>query len=152
MADPIGTMRQRMLNARCACPNGPEECLGEDELVTQFVPGPDQEFRGGPDPANQVGVSVQRGELTPEQCWRAMGYTSRPKKGSRVRHTLVGTLRDNGFGLIHTSRRIVNGLHVSVLWPAEAPITGSETPWPPEVTTTFNECFYENESLGGDPI
>ncbi|NRQ51566.1 hypothetical protein [Aeromicrobium stalagmiti] len=138
-------LRNSMLAMTCQCDDGPIDCLKSDQPVTQFVPGDDQ-FRCQPRSDREVGLSLQKGTLSTTGARDAMlgkARSSKPKTGSRVRYSTVGTLRDNGFEVIHTPRKIANGTHVSVVWPNTNSVYDAFVPWPEDVTQTFNECFDE---------
>ncbi|MFS0883864.1 hypothetical protein [Aeromicrobium sp. 179-A 4D2 NHS] len=143
--------RRRALAKRvCTCSDGPEDCLKNEETVTQWAPSPEK-FRREPDVDKEIDFSVQRGQLTPEECWALMTSTGRVRpmlETAVVRYATVGDLRNAGIAVMHTPGRVADGLHVSLVWPAEAPLDHGTAPWPPDVTDDVNACFNEANPKG----
>jgi hypothetical protein len=92
-------------------------------------------------------VSLLRGKLTVEEATRyrfRRGGTAAIQAAaerSDVRHTTGGQLRRAGFALVHTPGRMIDGAHVSVVWPADDPLERQDIPWPDTVAARFASCF-----------
>jgi hypothetical protein len=118
----------------------------DDSVVTQQAWKVGQ-FRNAPRIEREVGVSVLLGEWSVEDATRyvLMGKPPRRQQLSRAvaRLTTVGRLRKAGFAVVHTPGHIKNGLHATVVWPADDPLLRPEAAWPSEVSELFDSCFNE---------
>jgi len=128
---------------RCRCGPLPEECVHDDEYVTQLTER-DGTFRRAPRVAREVDFSVTRGTVGVAAALAAVVKDREPLpeeiQKNRVRHARVGDLRDAGFEVIHTPGRVRNGPHVSIVWMGD---DGSEAtaPWTNEVSASLEACF-----------
>ncbi len=133
----------------CACGTPPQECVRDEEWVTQ-VTDPHGNFYNEPrDYRSEVEVSALRGKL---QVAEALRYVMKmpPNEAdiarNGVRHAQAGTLREAGFAVVHTpGRRIRQSPHVSIVWPDDDPLARQDTPWPADVSLEFNRCLNEDE-------
>ncbi|MCD0450585.1 hypothetical protein LO762_15500 [Actinocorallia sp. API 0066] len=90
---------------------------------------------------------------TPETASRYVlrGESPTPKKLASValRVTTAGRLREAGFAVVHTTGKIKDSPHVSVVFPAVRPFDEFEVPWPPAVSERFGACFTGDGERGG---
>lgn len=136
------TFRSRL----CDCPAGAVDCIEDAETLTQFALRAG-DFRTAPRDDREVDLSLLRGK---QSTLEAARYVLRdddpdPKRVARagVRYSTAGALRKAGFAVVHTPGRIVEGTHVSVIWPAEDPLEVQTVPWPPDMGRLLDACFNE---------
>jgi hypothetical protein len=132
--------------AACRCGPPSDVCVVDDEVLTHHakIAG---EFLNAPRLETEREVSLLRGKLTVEEATRyryrrgsaAAMQAAVDKAG--VRYTTAGQLRHAGFAVVHTPGRMINGPHVSVVWPADDPLERQDIPWPDHVTARFADCF-----------
>jgi hypothetical protein len=147
MAEPSTT---RVKERSCTCGGPPEFCVADEEELTQHgkIANGMEVYRDEPRVATERDLSLIRGHLSPEEAtrYRLPRATRRDFRRARVRYTTAGVLRKAGFAVVHTpSGRINDDPHVSVVWPAEAPLERQDIPWPEEVKARFAQCFEGND-------
>lgn len=135
-------------NRACRCGPPPEECVGDDELLTQHT-WVDGEFIDEPR-ESEKDLSMLRGDVSVEECctFRSPIYGAAPAKvaASGRRVAAAGKIRAAGLAVVHTpGPKTPKGLHVSIVWPQGNPIQAQKAPWPTRVSEAFKACFNEEE-------
>lgn len=132
----------------CRCGVSPEQCLSDDELLTQHT-WKAGSFNDEPREGEQD-LSMLRGDVSVAECCDYRSSASRvtlakvAKAGRRL--TTAGKIRAAGLAVVHTpGRRVKDGLHVSIVWPPDDPVHIQQTPWPSDVSKNFAACFNDSE-------
>lgn len=130
----------------CGCGAPADQCIQDDELLTQHTWHAGT-FNDEPRESERD-LSMLRGDISvAEACdYRSSAVRVSAAKIARAgrRQTTAGKIRAAGLAVVHTpGKRIKNGLHVSIVWPPHDPIHVQQTPWPPDVSTSFAACFNE---------
>lgn len=73
--------------------------------------------------------------------YRGKAVPPRKLAGAAIRVTTAGRLRAAGFAVVHTPGDIVNGPHVSIVWPDSNPLDQQTVPWSADVSALFDACF-----------
>ena len=128
-----------IVSVACKCGPPPEECLQNDEQITQLSEAGGAPFRDAPRSDRERGLSVIRGKREVEEAERLVKVRL-TSPDNRVRHATVGVLRAAGFAVVHTPTR-TNPDHVSVIWPGDNWKTQQDIPWSPEVMLKFAACL-----------
>jgi hypothetical protein len=76
---------------------------------------------------------------------RGRAPTSRELARAALRRTTALELRTAGFAVVHTPGAIIQGPHVSVVWPGSDPFRRQEASWEIDVQEKFSACFNEEE-------
>lgn len=134
----------------CKCAGSPVTCVGDDEILTQYAASATS-IRTQPretmnDGQPELSMSLLRGRLTRLEAFRYVrGRLPTESELQRIlaRYTRAGRLREAGFAVVHTPGRILQGIHVSVVWPNEDPLDRQDIPWPEGVPERFDRCFTE---------
>ena len=131
----------------CQDPPSPNKCIQDEELLTQHTWNAGS-FIDEPR-STEDELSMLRGDISVVD---ACAYRSPYAKVSAaklaragVRQTTAGKVRSTGLAVVHTPGRFRNGIHVSIVWPADDPIETQVTPWPADVSQAFAACFNEEE-------
>lgn len=144
---PAAAPRNHVQASACGCGPPPEECIQDNEILTQFGPKAGK-FRNQPRIERELGLSVLVGTWTPEEALRFVLPPGQvPTRGQLnaavVRLTTAGELRKAGFAVVHTPGRVKPKRHASVVWPQADPLVGPVVPWPAAVSEKFDSCFNE---------
>lgn len=135
-----------MRGEACQCGPPPDLCVADDEVLTHHTKTAG-EFLNAPRVETEREISLLRGKLTTEEATRyrfrrgGAAAIQAAVERSSVRHTTAGQLRRVGFAVVHTPGRMINGTHISVVWPTDDPLKRQDVPWPDDVAAKFASCF-----------
>jgi hypothetical protein len=140
----IETFRRRV----CTCSVPPDRCVPDATVLVQYS-SDGKEFRNRPRIDRETCVSVLMADgwslAKVSEYVRRASPTRAILERAGMRSTTAGTLRAAGFAVVHTPGAIVNGPHVSVVWPGAQPLDQHVATWSPEVSAKFDSCFNGHE-------
>ncbi len=129
----------------CTCGPPPKDCVQNDVVLVQHTWNR-RKFRNQPRQGVETAVSVlMAADWTLEEVSTYVRRGQRPTmselRRAALRRTTAHKLRDAGFAVVHTPGAIVDGPHVSVVWPCTDPFHHQEASWEDGVPEAFDACF-----------